>query len=80
MKRGVAVFRRLEEERLGQLCAMSTLYYSIMENNRPKLVSLTERLREPIDVCDVGKDVQVIKKNTITNNVITSCSFSEFED
>ena len=62
VKRGVAVFRRLEEERLGQLCAMSRLYYSIMENNRPKLVSLTERLREPIDVCDVEKDVQVILK------------------
>ena len=59
VKRGVAVFKRLEEERLGQLCSMSKLYLTIMENNRPKLVNLTERLREPIEVCDVGKDVQV---------------------
>ena len=59
MKRGVAVFKRLEEERLGQLCSMSKLYLTVMENNRPKLVNLTERLREPIEVCDVGRDVQV---------------------
>ena len=59
VKRGVAVFKRLEEERLGQLWSMSKLYLTIMENNRPKLVNLTERLREPIEVCDVGKDVQV---------------------
>lgn len=61
VKRGVAVFKRLEEERLGQLCSMSKLYLTIMENNRPKLVNLTERLREPIEVCDVGKDVQNLK-------------------
>ena len=59
MKRGVAVFKRLEEERLGQLCSMSKLYLTVMESNRPKLVNLTERLREPDEVCDVGRDVQV---------------------
>merc|ERR1711892_401528 len=32
-----------------------------MENNRPKLLNLTERLREPIEVCDVGRDVQNLK-------------------
>ena len=63
MKRGVAVFKRLEEERLGQLCSMSKLYLTVMENNRPKLVNLTERLREPIEVCDVGRDVQVTEFN-----------------
>ena len=63
MKRGVAVFKRLEEERLGQLCSMSKLYFTVMENNRPKLVNLTERLREPIEVCDVGRDVQVNEFN-----------------
>ena len=63
MKRGVAVFKRLEEERLGQLCSMSKLYLTVMENNRPKLVNLTERLREPIEVCDVGRDVQVKEFN-----------------
>ena len=59
VKRGVSVFKRLEEERLGQLCSMSKLYLTIMENNRPKLVNLTQRLREPIELCDVAKDVQV---------------------
>ena len=59
VKRGVSVLKRLEEERLGQLCSMSKLYYTCMEHNRPKLVSLTDRLREPINACDVGKDVQV---------------------
>ena len=33
VKRGVSVFKKLEEERLGQLCGMSELYYTIMENN-----------------------------------------------
>jgi len=32
-----------------------------MENNRPKLVNLTDRLREPIKVCDVGRDVESLK-------------------
>ena len=59
VKRGVSVFKKLEEDRLGQLCGMSELYYTIMENNRPKLVNLTDRLREPIKVCDVGRDVEV---------------------
>jgi len=61
VKRGVSVFKRLEEERLGQLCSMSKLYLTIMENNRPKLVNLTERLREPVELCDVGKDVMNLK-------------------
>ena len=61
VKRGVSVLKRLEEERLGQLCSMSQLYYTCMEHNRPKLVNLTDRLREPINSCDVGKDVQVGK-------------------
>ena len=53
------MFKRLEEERLDQLCSMSKLHLKIMENNRPKLVNLTERLREPIELCNVSKDVQV---------------------
>jgi len=61
VKRGVSVLKRLEEERLGQLCSMSQLYYTCMEHNRPKLVNLTDRLREPINSCDVGKDVQNLK-------------------
>ena len=64
VKRGVSVFKRLEEERLGQLCSMSKLYLTIMENNRPKLVNLTERLREPVELCDVGKDVLVKYKSS----------------
>ena len=29
--------------------------YQVMENNRPKLVSLSSRLREPIALCDTAK-------------------------
>jgi len=58
INRGVSVFKRLEEDRLCQLCSMSKLFLTIMENNRPKLVNLTQRLREPIGLCDVTKDLQ----------------------
>jgi len=57
VKRGVKVFRRLDEERLEQLCAMAGVFLQVMESNRPKLVSLTGRLREPVALCDPSKDV-----------------------
>jgi len=57
VRRGVKVFRRLEEERLGQLQAVAALYLQVMEGNRPKLVSLTGRLREPVALCDTPKDL-----------------------
>ena len=59
VKRGVTVFRRLEEERLTQLTSVSRLFLSIMINNRPKMISLTERLREPVELCDVNRDMEV---------------------
>ena len=59
MKRGVTVLRRLEEERLGQLSAVSRLFLGIMMTNRPKMISLTERLREPVDLCNVARDSEV---------------------
>jgi len=61
VKRGAKVFRRLEEERLGQLQAMAALYLQVMENNRPKLVSLSSRLREPIALCDTAKDLSEVR-------------------
>ena len=59
MKRGVSVFQRLEEERLSQLSSVSKLFLTIMKNNRPKLIALTERLREPVELCDVNRDMEV---------------------
>lgn len=59
VKRGVTVLRRLEEERLGQLSAVSRLFLGIMMTNRPKMISLTERLREPVDLCNVARDSEV---------------------
>ena len=62
MKRGVTVFRRLEEERLTQLSSVSRLFLSIMMTNRPKMMNLTERLREPVDLCDVNRDIENLSK------------------
>lgn len=61
VKRGVTVLRRLEEERLTQMKSMSSLYLTVMETHRPKLVALTTRLREPVHLCDVSKDMQELK-------------------
>ena len=60
MKRGVTLLRRLEEERLAQLSSVSRLFLGIMMTNRPKMISLTERLREPVDLCNVARDSEVI--------------------
>ena len=61
VRRGGKVFHRLEEERLQQLQAMAGLYLQVLEANRPKLVSLTHRLREPVALCDTGKDVGEVR-------------------
>ena len=58
----MSVLRRLEEERLTQLGSMSRLFFSLMQANRPKLISLTERLREPVELCDVVRDLEAITK------------------
>ena len=60
MKRGVTLLRRLEEERLAQLSSVSRLFLGIMMTNRPKMISLTERLREPVDLCNVARDSEVM--------------------
>merc|ERR1712012_822033 len=62
MGRGVTVFRRLEEERLNQLSSVSRLFLSIMMTNRPKMMNLTERLKEPVDLCDVNRDIENLSK------------------
>ena len=58
----MSVLRRLEEERLSQLGSLSRLFFSLMQTNRPKLISLTERLREPVELCDVVRDIEAINK------------------
>ena len=52
----------MEEERLSQLGSLSRLFFSLMQTSRPKLISLTERLREPVDLCDVVRDIEAINK------------------
>ena len=54
---------RLEEERLTQLTSVSRLFLSIMKTNRPKMIALTERLREPVELCDVNRDMEVTASN-----------------
>ena len=58
----MSVLRRLEDERLTQLGSMSRLFFSFMLSNRPKLISLTERLREPVELCDVDRDIESLNK------------------
>ena len=56
----MTLLRRLEEERLAQLSSVSRLFLGIMMTNRPKMISLTERLREPVELCNVARDSEVI--------------------
>ena len=31
----------------------------LSQSNRPKLMSLTDRLKEPVELCDVSRDMEV---------------------
>ena len=31
----------------------------LLQSNRPKLMSLTDRLKEPVELCDVSRDMEV---------------------
>lgn len=61
VQRGCYVLRRLEEERLEQLKGVVQQFHRVMGENRPKLVSLSQRLEEPVSLCNVNKDIQELK-------------------
>ena len=54
--------RRMEEDRLCQLRNLAAQYHQIMSENRPKLVSSSKRLSEPIQLCDISRDMEAVKK------------------
>ena len=54
--------RRMEEDRLCQLRNLAEQYHQIMTDNRPKLVASSQRLAEPIELCDISRDMEAVKK------------------
>ena len=54
--------RRMEEDRLCQLRNLAAQYHQIMSENRPKLVASSKRLSEPIQMCDISRDMEAVKK------------------
>ena len=54
--------RRMEEDRLCQLRNLAEQYHQIMSDNRPKLVASSKRLAEPIQLCDISRDMEAVKK------------------
>eukprot|EP00094_Tigriopus_californicus_P008881 TCALIF_08562-PA protein Name:"Similar to NOSTRIN Nostrin (Homo sapiens)" AED:0.12 eAED:0.12 QI:0/0.75/0.6/0.8/1/1/5/200/639 len=60
--RGCSIFRRMEEERLEQLKHLAEQYHQIMADNRPKLVASSQRLQEPIQQCNVPRDMADVEK------------------
>ena len=60
--RGCSAMRRMEEDRLCQLRNLAEQYHQIMADNRPKLVASSKRLAEPIQLCDISRDMEAVKK------------------
>ena len=52
----------MEDDRLCQLQNLAEQYYQIMSTSLPKLVSSNNRLAEPIRLCDIGRDMDSVKK------------------
>ena len=60
--KGCSTFRCMEDDRLCQLQSLAEQYYQIMSGSLPKLVSSNHRLAEPIRLCDIGRDMDSVKK------------------
>ncbi|XP_067011922.2 nostrin isoform X2 [Anabrus simplex] len=58
--RGSQCFQALEEERLQQLKDLAGSYLHHLQEMTPKLVQSVERLTEPVDSCDVTRDIQTV--------------------
>ena len=54
--------RRMEEDRLCHLRNLAEQYHQIMNDNRPKLVASSQRLGEPIQLCDISRDMEAVRK------------------
>ncbi len=65
----------MEEERLVQLQGLAEQYYQTMVELRPKLVTASERLHEPVKTCDISADMEVVGKkvqrSTSTNLILS---------
>lgn len=66
--------RRMEEDRLCQLRNLAEQYHQIMSDNRPKLVASSKRLAEPIQLCDISRDMEAVKKK-VSHQI---CSFMHY--
>lgn len=58
--RGSHCFQALEEERLQQLKDLAACYLNHLQEMGPKMVQGVERLREPVQSCDVARDIQTV--------------------
>lgn len=58
--RGCSVFRKMEEDRLTQLKTLAEQYHQAMADNRPRLVSSSNRLEEPVQNIDVERDMEAV--------------------
>ncbi|KDR11453.1 Nostrin [Zootermopsis nevadensis] len=58
--RGSHCFQALEEQRLQQLKDLAFCYLNHVQEMGPKVVQSVERLREPIECCDVARDIQTV--------------------
>ena len=54
--------RRMEEDRLCHLRNLAEQYHQIMTDNRPKLVASSQRLAEPVQLCDISRDMEAVRK------------------
>ena len=43
---------------------MMMIVMMMVMSNRPKMISLTERLREPVELCNVARDSEALDKFT----------------
>ena len=68
--------RRMEEDRLCQLRNLAEQYHQIMSDNRPKLVASSKRLTEPIQLCDISRDMEAVKRKvSVESHIIRSFIF-----
>nr|CAD7567405.1 unnamed protein product [Timema californicum] len=58
--RGSHCFQALEEERLQHLKDLASCYLQHLTEMGPKLVQSVERLSEPVQICDVARDIQTV--------------------
>jgi hypothetical protein len=58
--RGSHCFQALEEERLQQLKDLAACYLHHLQEMGPKMVQGVERLQEPVESCDVARDIQTV--------------------